>query len=469
METTALSRLFARSSSRAMAPEPSVAGPASRPTIARTLAWLVALASLGLVACGDDDADPIDQGPADASGSMDAGGDMNAGEDMDGDDMPDGGGDEEPDYFVVCGLTFSPEGPSGYAAVVPSIDAGVTVDLETALPIPGLGACFGADGFLFVPQGEAPEIEKFTVTSSGDFESLGVVSFMGVGVPAIDFRNLVVVSETVAIYPDAVTQRLVVWNPDTLAITGTISLEAVAAEAPDGRPDVSFGRPVVRPDGTVVVVGSYGDGEGPSAPFFAAFVDLAGETVTSVAVATGCGNGGAVGYPDGSVYFANNSFAASSGRLGLPGSFAPCLRRIAPGETRFDEGYELDLAAVTGAAASADLVPGPGTSAFTLGYDEEVVPVTEMTSLRVLQNTPAWRLYRIEDIASPAEPAPVQVATPPGAGFLVPYDVGEDRVLLGSLAADLSGTAIIDVTDPASPETLLSAPSILVSVVPQTE
>ena len=286
----------------------------------------------------------------------------------------------------------------------------------------------------------------------------------------IDVRNFLFASSTRAYYPDSSTGQLIVWNPETMEIVRTVSLAPVATLAPEGHTPL-YTTPVLRADNTIVLVGSYNssDTPEPANPFFAAFLELDGTALTGTTKTEGCGNGSAAAFPDGSVYFANNSFAAAYNRIGGLNSFEPCLRRLAPGSMIFDPTYDVKLSEVIGTQASAGLVRGPGTSAYFLGFDEEIIPVSEATDLRAISNGPGWRVYLIDDVAAPSATPPRRLETPPFAGFLLNFKIA-DRTFFALIGDGLASTTVVRVGDDLlSTEPLITAPGILGTALPMRD
>jgi hypothetical protein len=176
----------------------------------RSNARLAALAlglTLGLGACGGDD---HKAGP-------DAGGDAGS---------SDNSADDH--AYAVSSYVFDPSGTTSYVSVLGSLDA-QTIDYTEAHMFGELADMWVYDGSVFVMSTSDVTITKFSV-ANGALVQTSVLSLQSYGPTEVGFYRNTFVSSTKAYFINGAAE-LIVWNPATMTITGTIPLPAQAARA----------------------------------------------------------------------------------------------------------------------------------------------------------------------------------------------------------------------------------------------
>jgi hypothetical protein len=222
------------------------------------------------------------------------------------------------------------------------------------------------------------------------------------------------ISTTKAYWVDDVSAQIVIWNPEAMTVTGTISLTAALR---DGW-SLEVGQAVLR-DGLVFISANYrDDADGEAGEAVAIVVDTASDALAGVSTDTRCGGTLDIARGEGDVlYFASNTLAASFYALGRFASYpAPCVLRIAPGEQTFDAGYHVSMLDLTGGLPAGQLVIGGAGRAFLLALHGDLLdtPIAPDTELFAPYEAAAWRWWSV-DLESGAPAAVVEDAPPRSA------------------------------------------------------
>jgi hypothetical protein len=126
-------------------------------------------------------------------------------------------------YVVSSLLAGSGEGDTtSYIATVPSLDIS-EIDYDRAREFSGTADAWTHEGFVFVGSAETSTVTKFEVKDDGTLRELGEVSFADYGIPYVGFQNNTFISADKAYMINGATEY-VIWNPDTMEITGTLKL-----------------------------------------------------------------------------------------------------------------------------------------------------------------------------------------------------------------------------------------------------
>ena len=384
--------------------------------------WL-SVDALQIAGCGDD-----------ASGDTDAG-------TVDG-ASPDAG--PGPAGFIVCGITVTPDGLTGFAGLTASLAAGSDVDLSRALELGGGISCANQGRTLYVAGGETAQVTRYTIGADASFTEDGTISFAGVGVDA--GGSIALLSETKAYYVDGAMLTVVVWNPSTLLIEGELSLEGLATPEGEG-----IGIIVEERAGRVVLVAAYGDAvNGNNQRLRVALIDPATDAVTVDETRSCGGSFTSADGGDGFLYLGAGVRPAVSFRLGLPETYAPCLVRVDVTTGEFDDGFLRDLNELTGVNPTGIVSPGPtpGTLLLT-GYDESVLPNEDGAADNEVQLAESWRTYLLEDLGGSA-PATLLDNLPVVTGVTRILTVN-DRIYFGFASPGFATSSLVDITDPDAP------------------
>ncbi len=131
--------------------------------------------------------------------------------------------------YVIGTSTFGPDGSNAYLRLVDELDLeGGEVSLDEAREFPGLADIATHAGSVLVASGDAPTITRFDVSETRTLEEAGRVSFASYGLASAAFWNNQFVSEERAYMVNG-SAEIIVWNPSTMTIDGTIALPTPAA------------------------------------------------------------------------------------------------------------------------------------------------------------------------------------------------------------------------------------------------
>jgi hypothetical protein len=138
-----------------------------------------------------------------------------------GDD--DGAGSEA--RYVVASVVFGPQGETSYLNVLASLEP-QTIDYGRAVELPGWADVWVHEGRVFVSSGDAPTITRYAVGSDGTLTADGTLSFTSYGLIDAAFWSNTFVAPDKG-YMINGTSEYVVWNPETMEITGTIPFPTI--------------------------------------------------------------------------------------------------------------------------------------------------------------------------------------------------------------------------------------------------
>jgi hypothetical protein len=132
--------------------------------------------------------------------------------------------------YILSTQVSTDEGTTGYVSVLGSL-APQSIDYTKAREFAGAADAWVHDGAVFVTDPEEFTITKFAV-EGGALVEQGVVSFAAYGLSTFGFwLNTFVAADKAYFLND--TLEYIVWNPTTLAITGTLPL-------PEAEPRAGF-------------------------------------------------------------------------------------------------------------------------------------------------------------------------------------------------------------------------------------
>lgn len=387
-----------------------------------------------LPACAGDGDDP-EPGLADDTSA--------ASDDTGSDDST--GDDATVDGHVLASVVITDAGRTTYVQVVPELTGHITND--AGVEIPGNGVLMVSGRDVLVGHAEEPTWVKYTVGTDGSLTETGRMSLMSYGLTAIDYGNTLVDPTTaVSISSDALAA--IVWNPQTMTITGTIPLPHLAEEGFDLENWTTAAH-----DGRVYVPARWADWDnGVILPkVVTTILDPKALTVVGVAEDDRCASGGHVVFDaDGYAYvmgdgrtYSIQMFAHASGTA-VPEN---CILRIAPGETDFEEDWVVTVPSLTGGLEAitelATAVQGSGIALAKMFYPDELPAGVEPIDFEFWSHN-AHRMWRIElgdtPTAVPVEGAPLSAIGFTGVASGGLYYQGESE--------DGGGTSSVYVVDP---------------------
>lgn len=196
-----------------------------------------------------------------------------------------------------------------------------------------------------------------------------------------------------------------------------------------------------------------------------AFVDVETDEVTYSPVDNRCGIEFTSVTDDGDIYFASPGQQSVAFEFGLAGDPAspPCVLRMRAGANAVDPTYFLDPASVIEPAFAGSLADGVDDLAFTLGYDESLVPLVEpINPLDTVQSL-AWRLYGFSLATPEGETSALQEVPPSGS---IPSSSTIDGVPYVSIwNPDEGRSRMYDVTDRLQARVGADAPGLILQAL----
>lgn len=393
-------------------------------------------------------------GIQDAGGSVDAGGEDAGGMDAGEDDAGTDAGAPDPVY-AACLSTFGPDGSTGFVTLLDTIDSG-TVDASEALEFPGRFGCVASEelpGALFVSDGESATITRFDLVEDALAEG-ETISFAGLGLSSAP--NAFIIDATKGYVLDGVGRRIIRWDPTAMVIEGEFDLDGIPeVEGLTSRINGQF-----LGQSRLLLAVRYLTAASVDARRQAIiFVDTATDAV-SVDSTDRCGAvAGIVENAAGDAYFASNNFSAASHRLGLEGSFAPCLFRALAGENVLDDDYDQALNELAGGAPSGGLYNAGGNVGFFQAYDESVTPIDPEAGPGAIQFTAAWRLWRLPELGGSA-PATVVEDFPLSSGG-IGVTALDGFTYFTRFTDDFTGGSLVRVDSDGNVTPALDSPTLL--------
>lgn len=366
-------------------------------------------------------------------------------------------GDETGPAFIAATRVWDDTTITSYFHVLPSLDAGTAVDTSKALEVPGSARLYTLPdvGWFAVGGGESPTITRYVLDENDALVAEETISLQPYGVQSL-WDTLYFVSPTKAYYPDRDGTQLVVWDPTAMEITGSIPLPDTVR---DGYLANYAYASVRRGDLLLFSVGWFDWAETDSVlpETGLVVIDTTNDTVARVDVDDRCGG---ITQPlvmtSGDAYFASSALAAAAHRLDRLAT-EPCVLRVNADEDRFDPGYALSLADLTGGALAGEPVPGPDGSIFLRVFDESLAEVDPEGYTWGITGQLAWRWSKWEvgsDLVTPI------AALEPSTADVVWFEV-DGRVFGTETTEDYSETTLIELTAEGGPKAQLTAPGFL--------
>jgi len=355
--------------------------------MANPTALLVSSLALSLVgACGDS-ADPAGSDPAPSGGSA----------------------------FVVGSLVSSPDGSTAYVHVLSSLEV-QTLDDGAAYEFPGQADVWSWNGKVYVADGEAPVVRRYTVAADRTLAQDGELNFAAYGVASTAFWNAIWVSADKAYMANG-QGVYVIWNPSTMAITGTMA-HPTFDEVP-GR--------LLRPASTdrgVVVSGNrlyhpyYWTDAGwtnyePVSKI--AVYDTDADRLIGVVDAACPGLDVATQDDRGNLYFSN--WTGNVGLALVAGQAAPCGVKLDPATDTVDPAWTAPWPTIAdGREASALRYSGDGHALLSVFHDERVSYDASSDPFAVI-GTANWEIWRMDLATRQASPV-AGIALNSGATYM---------------------------------------------------
>lgn len=284
----------------------------------------------------------------------------------------------EPLYVVTTRVSTTSGVKHSFLLTVPSLGPETRFDLQRAVQLDTESPAFGARGkpFVYTAAESQPTLLRWRVLEDGSLQQSSAMSFSSAGLRRLDAAaSLSFLASDKAYFcnrfdPDSI----VIWNPETLEIRGTIELDLPLLG--QMLPQVVLSQ---RADRLFAVV----SWQQPFSTDWTRFGDhvqvIAIDTVTDQIVGrvdeprcnllSATSNG-----TDGSAWFSPSSYYAPlRSMLGSARGVDGCALRIPPGSDGFEPGYAVDLATITGGRPAGDLTLVSSSTAFLRVWHAELV------------------------------------------------------------------------------------------------
>jgi hypothetical protein len=249
-------------------------------------------------------------------------------------------------------------------------------------------------GYLFVSDGEAPTITRYSVDDAGSWHDEGAISFANYGLLSAPVRDSVntFISPTKAYLADPLGGQFI-WNPTSMEIVGHIEVPDLVRDGMslDGSSGIVRGNRMYRTyfweDWSTY---TFSDEQ------YLVTFDLDADEVLSVTPLNDCPNLGATAFldDDGAVYF-SNWFYNVPGTL-MHGKPKSCAVRLLPDQDTVDPDWKLSFADVTGGHEGAQLsYVGHGKAVFA-AFHEEAISISPSTDPSSIPNDPNWEVWNVD-------------------------------------------------------------------------
>lgn len=324
------------------------------------------------------------------------------------------------------------------------------LDVEVSGLPSGTGSLVVSHGnAVFAPAAISPELTRFELTDSGTLVQGPGLSFASAGVSTVTGWELAFVSETKAYLFDGEGSRVLVWNPVTMELSGTV-IDLSSAQ----REGLTLGLGVreARQVGERLFVPAYWyDADFVDVRTSAVLVlDTGTDQLTRVASDDRCPGYVLVALPSGDLHMLPDGYFAQEFYLNLEAPRTPlCSLRIRAGQEEFDPDYSQDLGALvggdelSGGGVQGGISDGRGGIYLSVA-DEELYEAGEVNVYRTWHWEPASGLAReLQD-------------APHWPEFMVASEQGGQRF---GLVQSLEQTLIVDLS--AEPFTTFSLPGLI--------
>jgi hypothetical protein len=337
--------------------------------------------------------------------------------------------------YILSTLISDDEGTTGYVSVLDSL-APQAIDYTQAREFPGAADAWVHDGAVFVTDPEQFTITKFAV-EGGALVEQGVVSFSAYGLSSFGFWLNTFVAADKAYFSNGTTEYIV-WNPTTLAITGTLPLPE-ASPREGFRPFTAYSdRAAITRDGLLYQPFYYTDESyflfAPASRILV--IDVATDNVVSDIDAPCPGLDYGTIDEDGNIYFSSWVYAA--GGAAVLEQPATCVFELpVQGEPR----VAFTLADVTeGRQGGVMRYVGNGRASLSVLHDERFPP-SQAPSASELTFANNWRLWSY-DIAAGSAALVDSIDWNGGAQYS--FDIDQKTYMLVA-ASDYSTTTVYEL------------------------
>jgi hypothetical protein len=355
----------------------------------------------------------------------------------------------EPLYVVTTRVSTASGVTHSFLLTVPSLGPEARLDLQRAVQLDTESPAFALRGkpFVYTAAESQPTLLRWRVLEDGSLQQSSAISFSSAGLRRLDAAaSLSFLAQDKAYFCNRFDpSSIVIWNPQTLEVRGTIELDlpvlgqmlpqVVLSQRADRLFAVVSWQEQFRTDWT-----RFGDHVQVIA------IDTATDQIISRVDEPRCNllSAASTG-SDGTAYFSPSSYYAPlRSMLGNARGVDGCALRIQPGADGFEPGYTLDLAAITGGRPAGDVALVSSSTAFLRVWHAELVtPLSpDGSNWESVFQQPGflWWTWRIG--AEQAEPIAEQQPSKDAQVFVV------DGTTYTAAHSEDSSTSVLEQLDP---------------------
>jgi hypothetical protein len=324
----------------------------SKKRSASTLAKaLVALSASLLAACGSDE-DPID--------TLSEG---NVGE---------GTAPTDPLYVVATSF-ITGDDLETYLVTSDTFDESTVIN-PTAGPklLGGIDLVVGG-GAVFAPDSNGPVLIRYQLDANNQLVRGAELSFAGVGMTSLSGGHVYVVDETKGYVFDPAGPRIIVWNPQTMLLTGE-QIDLAAISRPGWTPNINLGLVnlgAIRRGQELLIPLNWQDQDGNSRYASGLLaIDTTTDQVLGVDEDERCGETFTnLAAPNGDIYFFPPAWSSTQHYF-IDLHQPTCVLRVRAGEAAFDRDYQLDLSSLGSGSAATGAIPDGDSGFYFFTVDE---------------------------------------------------------------------------------------------------
>lgn len=369
-------------------------------------------------------------------------------------------GDSTGDVIDIGGARFTlstaisdADGATTYTILLDSLDhGGAELSLDEAISYGGYATAAAVGTSVYVGQGEAPTIDRYSITEDGLMVADGSVSFLDYGLSSAGLYTNHFASEARA-YVSVEAGLRAIWDPSEMVLAG--DLEIPLPDAPSGSIYYpSYDRGSVNRDGVVYQPVYLTDASFYRFPQSSVIATWTAGAESDVAAQE-------VGCPMLDVAFADESgdlwFSAWVHAAAAP-VFSPedasetCVVRLPAGGT-VDDAEILDLTEITGGRQAVALrYISDGTAIAAVFHDEDLTEKQRKDPANIYTNN--WHMWRIDLDDWSGEPIS---GIEPFAGGYYAFNL-DGRLVLLLPTDDYSQTVAYEISTDGGVSTLFSVP-----------
>jgi hypothetical protein len=322
--------------------------------------------------------------------------------------------------YLIAASFITGDQTETYLVTSPSFDETTTIDPTDGPQLLGGIVPVVRNGSVYAPDSNGPVLVRYDVGTDGRLVRGAELSFAGVGMTSLSGWHVHAVSDTKGYVFDPAGPRVIVWNPSTMALTGTeIDVSLVGRDGWTPNLNFEFMGPRRRGSELVVPV-SWQDQDGNSR--FAsgvAIIDTETDQLVSVDEDERCGEAHtSIEAPNGDIYFFPPAW--SSTQHFFADMHRPtCALGLGTAQTSLDA--MLDLSALGAGSAVSSGIPDGQDGFFFTSVDEA------LWNERESDVAPFWRMWH-HDFATGASREVTSL--PPWAGQAYYVPVGDETFVI---------------------------------------